>query len=78
MFGAELADDLGPRYVPVTRSPTPVPGTRPGRFHVGQVVDDPAARYFICGSPRFVDGVRADLLAAGVSRTRVHTERFDS
>jgi predicted ferric reductase len=78
VLGAELAADLGPRYVPVTRSPEPVPGTRPGRFHVRQAVGDPAARYFVCGSPRFVDGVRSDLLAAGVSRTRVHTERFDS
>jgi len=77
-LGAELAADLGPRYVPVTRSPTPVPGTRPGRFEVRQVVADPMARYFVCGSPRFVDGVRSDLLAAGVARARVHIERFDS
>jgi NAD(P)H-flavin reductase len=78
VLGTELAAELGPRYVPVTRSPAPVPGTRPGRFQVRQVVADPTARYFVCGSPRFVDGVRSDLLAAGVPRSRVHTERFDS
>ena len=82
VLGSELAASLGPRYVPVTRSPTPAVGVRPGRFHVRDIAAQvgPAARrarYFVCGSPRFVDGVRADLLAEGVPAARLHTERFD-
>ncbi len=81
VLGAELAAACGERYLPVTRSAAPGPGVRPGRFDARTLpaeLDDPAARWFVCGSPRFVDGVRADLRAAGVPRRRIRAERFDS
>lgn len=81
VLGAELAAACGERYVPVTRSAHPAPGVRPGRFDARTLpaeFDDPAARWFVCGSPRFVDGVRSDLRAAGVPRRRIRAECFDA
>jgi predicted ferric reductase len=38
---------------------------------------DPRARYFICGSPGFVESTLADLRAGGIRRDQLFTERFD-
>jgi predicted ferric reductase len=38
---------------------------------------DPRARYFICGSPGFVESTAADLRAGGIRRHQLFTEHFD-
>ncbi|MGW3342192.1 ferric reductase-like transmembrane domain-containing protein [Nonomuraea rubra] len=65
VFGAELRHRLGERYQEVVRPQRPaIPVT-------------PRARYFICGSPRFVDTTAAGLRASGARRDQLYTERFD-
>ncbi|WP_187415098.1 ferric reductase-like transmembrane domain-containing protein [Nonomuraea sp. PA05] len=65
VFGAELRRRLGERYQEVVRPDRPaIPVT-------------PRARYFICGSPRFVEATAAGLRASGARRDQLYTERFD-
>jgi predicted ferric reductase len=65
VFAAELRHRLGERYQEVVRPDRPaIPVT-------------PRARYFICGSPRFVETTAAGLRASGARRDQLYTERFD-
>ncbi|UBU17372.1 ferric reductase-like transmembrane domain-containing protein [Nonomuraea gerenzanensis] len=65
VFGAELRHRLGDRYQEVVRPERPaIPVT-------------PRARYFICGSPRFVETTAAGLRGSGARRDQLYTERFD-
>lgn len=45
--------------------------------HLCELVPDLAERdVFVCGPPAFTDLTRRSLRAAGVSRRRIHSERF--
>lgn len=65
VFGAELRDSLGDGYREVVRPARPAIRVNPG------------ARYFICGSPRFVETTTAGLRGSGARRDQLFTERFD-
>ncbi|WP_202638545.1 ferric reductase-like transmembrane domain-containing protein [Bailinhaonella thermotolerans] len=74
VFAPELRRALGERYVPSRRD-----GVPPERFTGARLTRGaPArARYFVCGSPRFVAGIIRELRSRGVPRDRVLTERFE-
>ncbi|WP_237110639.1 ferric reductase-like transmembrane domain-containing protein [Nonomuraea sp. MG754425] len=65
VFGEELRDRLGDGYREVVRPARP------------DIRVTPRARYFICGSPRFVETTTAGLRACGARRDQLYTERFD-
>ncbi|TDC74295.1 ferric reductase-like transmembrane domain-containing protein [Streptomyces hainanensis] len=50
---------------------------RLGRRYTAAYRADPRARYFVCGSPGFVEATTGDLRADGVRRDQLFTEHFD-
>ncbi|RCV50130.1 ferredoxin reductase family protein [Marinitenerispora sediminis] len=78
VFGAELRDRLGAGYVNAVSGP----GAGRPDFDARDVLRrvGPAARrarFFVCGSPGFVERVAAGLRDEGISADRVLTEEFE-
>jgi predicted ferric reductase len=48
-----------------------------GPRYTDEIRLDPRARYFICGSPGFVESTAGDLRAGGIRRDQLFTEHFD-
>ena len=84
VFGAKLADLARrlPNFSLVNHATRPRPGDEPeriGRLTAAAVADElirARARFYLCGPDAMMRGISADLIARGVPRFEIFSERF--